>query len=315
MGRGVDTGLVAWLFLGSAIALAVAGLVLIWYSARMVRSEITKRVNLARDLPARPRARAAPTPAEMAFVRHEDSELSQQQQRSVVRIAAKFGVPASRATQALLISRLAAIALVALLTYFVIGGASAFAASGSLRLLVSLGFGLAGWFIPAMLISSEVQHRAKAIVAGLPDALELMVICAEAGLSFQDAIDRIAGELGRSHPALAEELALTSADLRILPSRDVALKNLAERVNMPSIRTVVTTLTQTLRYGTPLAQALRAVAAELRNDSLMQLEERANQLPALMTIPMMIFIMPTIFLVIGGPAVLRVIDTIRTFHH
>jgi tight adherence protein C len=111
---------------------------------------------------------------------------------------------------------------------------------------------------------------------------------------------------------LAEELALTSADLKILPSRDRALANFAERVQVPSVRTVVTTLAQTMRYGTPLAQALRVVASELRNDSLMRLEERANQLPTLMTIPMMIFIMPTIFLIVGGPAALRMLDA---FHH
>jgi tight adherence protein C len=100
--------------------------------------------------------------------------------------------------------------------------------------------------------------------------------------------------------------------MKILPSRDEALANLAVRVNMPSVRSVVTTLSQTLRYGTPLAQALRVVAGELRNDTLMRLEERANQLPSLMTIPMMLFIMPTIFMIVAGPAVLRVMDIM---HH
>jgi tight adherence protein C len=115
--------------------------------------------------------------------------------------------------------------------------------------------------------------------------------------------------LQRSQPVLAEELALTSADLKILPSRDRALMNFAERIEAPSVRSVVTTLSQTMRYGTPLAQALRVVASELRSESLMKLEERANQLPTLMTIPMMVFIMPTIFLVVAGPAVLRLLDS------
>ncbi len=112
-----------------------------------------------------------------------------------------------------------------------------------------------------------------------------------------------------SHPSLAEELALTAADLKILPSRDQALSNLADRVDVPSVRSVATTLSQTMRYGTPLAQALRTVASELRNDSLLALEERANRLPTLMTLPMMLFIMPTIFLIVGGPAALRLMDT------
>jgi tight adherence protein C len=98
------------------------------------------------------------------------------------------------------------------------------------------------------------------------------------------------------------------ADLRILPSRDVALTNFAERVDVPSVHSVVTTLAQALRYGTPLAQSLRVVAAELRNDALISLEERANRLPAFMTLPVILFLMPTIFLMVGGPAVLRLLD-------
>ena len=93
-----------------------------------------------------------------------------------------------------------------------------------------------------------------------------------------------------------------------MPSRDQALANLAERVDVPSVRSVVSTLSQTLRYGTPLAQAMRVVAAQMRTEALIDLEERANRLPAIMTVPMMLFIMPVIFLIVGGPAVLRLLD-------
>jgi len=99
--------------------------------------------------------------------------------------------------------------------------------------------------------------------------------------------------------------------MKILPNRDLALANLYERVNMPSIKSVVTTLTQTMRYGTPLAHALRSVAAELRNDTVLKMEERANQLPTLMTIPMIVFLMPTVFLIVGGPAALQLIDAFK----
>ena len=178
-------------------------------------------------------------------------------------------------------------------------------------MLISMAGGIAGWFIPGMIIGKMIKARTKAVVAGLPDALELLVICVEAGLAFEDGLGRIVGELEKSQPALAEELAFTAADLKILPSREQALANFAERIDAPSIRSVVTTLTQTLRYGTPLAQALRMVASELRNDTLVRLEERANQLPTLMTIPMMLFIMPTIFLIVAGPAALRVMDAMK----
>jgi tight adherence protein C len=162
--------------------------------------------------------------------------------------------------------------------------------------------------VPALILRRLVKRRAKAAADGLPDALELLVVCVEAGLSLEDGIDRIIGELRRSQPAIAAELALTSADLKILPSRDQALANLAERVDVPSVRSVVSTLSQTLRYGTPLAQAMRVVAAQMRTEALINLEERANRLPAIMTVPMMLFIMPVIFLIVGGPAVLRLID-------
>jgi tight adherence protein C len=169
--------------------------------------------------------------------------------------------------------------------------------------------GRRGW-LPGIVHMRSLLHRgADAAVEGLPNALELLVICIEAGLSLEDALDRVVIELRGSHPVLAEQLAITSADLKILPSRDQALANLAERVDRPEIRSVVTTLAQTMRYGTPLAQAMRVVASEMRNEALVALEEKANRLPVLMTVPMMLFIMPTIFLIIGGPAVLHLIDT------
>lgn len=169
----------------------------------------------------------------------------------------------------------------------------------------------AGWLLPPMVVRWRATQRARAVAAGLPDALDLVVVCLDAGLSLDAALSRVVAELGRAQPALADELAATWADLQILPSRDEALQKMAERVDLPSVRAFVTTLTQTLRYGTPLAQALRTIAAEMRNDALLQLEERANQLPALLTVPLMLFIMPTIFLIIGGPAVLRLIDLVH----
>jgi tight adherence protein C len=167
---------------------------------------------------------------------------------------------------------------------------------------------VAGWLLLGILIGVSARRRAKEVAAAMPEALDLLVICVDAGLSLEDALSRVVIELGQSRPALADELALTSADLQILPSRSEALTRMADRVDMPSITLVVTTLSQTLQYGTPLAQALRSIASQMRDDALIQLEERANQLPAILTVPMMLFIMPTIFLVVGGPAALQLID-------
>ena len=168
---------------------------------------------------------------------------------------------------------------------------------------------IAGWLFPILFIAHVVKQRTKAVGLGLPDALELLVVCVEAGLSLEDGLQRVARELKESQPALADELTLTWAEINILPSRAQALANLADRVGIPSVRSVVTMLSQSMRFGTPLAQSLRVGAVEMRNDQMMLLEERASRLPALMTIPVMLFIMPTIFLIVGGPAALRLIDT------
>jgi tight adherence protein C len=127
-------------------------------------------------------------------------------------------------------------------------------------------------------------------------------------------MNRIVIELQASQPVVAQELAVTSADLKMLPNRDDALRRLADRLDMPSVNSIVTTLAQTLKYGTPLAQALRVVASELRNDALLRLEEQAGRMPVLLTIPMILFILPSLFLVIGGPAFLRVLDVFLHWH-
>jgi tight adherence protein C len=115
--------------------------------------------------------------------------------------------------------------------------------------------------------------------------------------------------LGRSFPELADELSLASIELGFLQERRQALDNLSKRVPLPSVRSVVTTLMQTEKYGTPLAQSLRVLAAEFRNERLMRAEEKAAKLPATLTVPLIIFILPTLFIVLIGPAIIRVLDT------
>jgi tight adherence protein C len=236
---------------------------------------------------------------------------AEREAQEMTRMAVRFGIPAARAGMVMAAIRTAGIIGLGIIGY--LAGAHWLAAPGSLKfpLLLATAGALSGWFVPVLVVRKLIKSRTKEIVAGLPDALELLVICVEAGLAFEDGIDRVSSVLRAPHPALAEELALTSADLKILPSREQALANLAVRIDAPSVKTVVTTLSQTLRYGTPLAQGLRVVSAELRSDTLVKLEERANQLPSLMTIPMMLFIMPTIFIIVAGPAALHIIDVLK----
>jgi tight adherence protein C len=144
----------------------------------------------------------------------------------------------------------------------------------------------------------------------LPDGLDLLVICAESGLSLDAALDRVANEIGAASPALGEELSLTSIELGFLPERRQALLNLNRRTNLPSIRGVVNTLLQTEKYGTPLSQSLRVLANEFRDQRLLKAEEKAARLPATLTVPMIMFILPVLFIVLIGPAIIKVMDTL-----
>jgi tight adherence protein C len=135
-----------------------------------------------------------------------------------------------------------------------------------------------------------------------------LVICAEAGLTVDAAFERVARELGRAYPELGDEFSLTSIELSFLTERRKAFENLAWRVNLDAVKGVVTTMIQTERYGTPLASALRVLSAEFRNERMMRAEEKAARLPAIMTVPLILFILPTLFIVILGPAACSISD-------
>lgn len=177
-------------------------------------------------------------------------------------------------------------------------------------LAASLTSVIVGAFAPEIFIKNSAQKRIEKIRKALPDAFDLMVICAEAGLSLDSTLDRVAREVGPSCPELTDELGLASLELSFLPDRHKALEGLAERVPLSQVRALVSTLVQTERYGTPLADSLRVLAAELRHERLMRAEEKAARLPAIMTVPMIVFILPPLFIVLVGPAALRVFDQI-----
>ena len=155
---------------------------------------------------------------------------------------------------------------------------------------------------PDLYIDNKVTKRSAAIRKGLPDALDLLVICAEAGLTVDAAFNRVARELGKAYPELGDEFQLTAIELSFLTERRMAFENLATRVKLDAVKGVVTTMIQTEKYGTPLASALRVLSAEFRHDRMMRAEEKAARLPAIMTVPLILFILPTLFVVILGPA-------------
>ncbi|HEX2803162.1 MAG TPA: type II secretion system F family protein [Sphingomicrobium sp.] len=163
---------------------------------------------------------------------------------------------------------------------------------------------------PDIWLSNKVKKRSHAIRKGLPDALDLLVICAEAGLTVDAAFGRVSRELGKAYPELGDEFGLTAIELGFLNERRQAFENLAARVDLEAVRGVVTTMIQTEKYGTPLASALRVLSAEFRNERMMRAEEKAARLPAIMTVPLILFILPTLFVVILGPAACSISDNL-----
>lgn len=157
-------------------------------------------------------------------------------------------------------------------------------------------------------VNNLITKRTDLIRKGLPDAIDLLVICAEAGLTVDTAFARVSKELGSAYPELADEFSLTSIELGFLTERRQAFENLSYRVALDHIKGVVTTMIQTEKYGTPLASSLRVLSAEFRNDRMMRAEEKAARLPAIMTIPLILFILPTLFIVILGPAACSISD-------
>ncbi|QNM83005.1 type II secretion system F family protein [Sphingomonas sabuli] len=163
---------------------------------------------------------------------------------------------------------------------------------------------------PDVWLKNKVTKRSHAIRKGLPDALDLLVICAEAGLTVDAAFGRVSRELGKAYPELGDEFGLTAIELGFLNERRQAFENLATRVDLEAVRGVVTTMIQTEKYGTPLASALRVLSAEFRNERMMRAEEKAARLPAIMTVPLILFILPTLFVVILGPAACSISDNL-----
>ena len=178
------------------------------------------------------------------------------------------------------------------------------------RYMLVAGSLIGSYKAPDIWLKNKIQKRTHAIRKGLPDALDLLVICAEAGLTVDAAFSRVAKELGKAYPELGDEFALTSIELGFLTDRRSAFENLATRIDLESIRGVVTTMIQTEKYGTPLASALRVLSAEFRNERMMRAEEKAARLPAIMTVPLILFILPVLFVVILGPAACDISDTL-----
>lgn len=164
-----------------------------------------------------------------------------------------------------------------------------------------------GLLLPLFGLGRRIAAREEAVRRAFPDFLDLLVICVEAGLSLDAALKRVAQELGPAAPVLADEIGLTAIELSFLPDRADAFANLARRVDVPEVRALLALVQQTERYGTPLVAALRVQASEGREAAFLRVEERAARLPVLLTVPMILFILPPLFIILVGPVALQLL--------
>ncbi len=176
------------------------------------------------------------------------------------------------------------------------------------RVAITVAAGFVGFGLPGVILRNMIQRRQKLMILGFPDALDLLVICVEEGLSIEAAFTRVTEEMVASAPTVAEEFGLASAELAFFTDRRMALNNLVDRTCLPAVKSLVTALAQSEKYGTSLATSLRVLAQENRDARMMRAEEKAASLPAKLTVPMIICFLPVIFLVVLGPAAIQVRD-------
>jgi len=315
---GFDVFFIGTILAGiAALAMAVA-----IYAAITVRDPMTKRVKALNERRDQLKSGIAVTARKrQSLIRRNDTTdkmtqalgslkmLQDSQIKVIEQKLAQAGIRKREWAVAVVLARLVLPIVLGGLAALVIYYANYFPAWGSFkRFMVFAGAVGLGYKGPDIYLSNLIQKRTDAIRKGLPDALDLLVICAEAGLTVDASFERVARELGRAYPELGDEFSMTSIELSFLTERRQAFENLAFRVNLDAVRGVVTTMIQTERYGTPLASALRVLSAEFRNERMMRAEEKAARLPAIMTIPLILFILPVLFIVIIGPAACSIAD-------
>ncbi|GEQ99913.1 type II secretion system protein [Iodidimonas gelatinilytica] len=302
-------------------ATAFIVVIAVWQSGIVARDPMKGRIKSLQDrrqalragLITEPKRRASPIkqPQGVNVMREVVKKLKLAQNETTQKVSKKMMQAGWRQKDAVVIYlffKMVLPILIAVTAVVFVYGLGVLNGKPMMEMLVPPGAILLAFMAPDLVVKNQTQKRMDAIRKGLPDALDLMVICAEAGLTLDTALNRVTQEMGKSAPELADEFGLASIELGFLPDRRQALANLAERVPLPSVRGVVTTLVQTERYGTPLAMSLRVLSAEFRNERMMKAEEKAARLPATMTVPLILFILPTLFVVLLGPAACQISD-------
>ncbi|MBH62244.1 MAG: type II secretion system protein [Alphaproteobacteria bacterium] len=199
--------------------------------------------------------------------------------------------------------------VVALTVAFCVFVLDMFQLAPAMKLVAVMGGAVLGYYVPNVIVKNVTQKRQESIQFSFPDALDLMIICVEAGLSLEAAFNRVADEVAENAGELAEELGLTTAELNFLGDRRQALMNFADRLGMDEAKALATSLIQSEQYGTPLTVALRVLSRENRDARMSRAEQKAGALPAMLTGPMIVFFLPVVFIVLLGPAIIQIVTS------
>lgn len=300
-----DTTLLATL---AAAALLAAAILLL--TGEATRKDVRERIRTL----ARPGRVGTPEPsrpgpldgfARLGEALRDSALLSPRDIQELEQAVRAAGLPARRAVPVLIGAKVLLVLLcpALALAYGALHGLGAAALVAGA--VLAAGFGV---LLPTLVLRRVAARYRQALARSLPDALDLLVICTEAGLGLESAVERVALEMRHANAAAAFEFGILAQELRIIPDRRVALANMSERSGMESLQRLGSMLAQTLRFGTPLGAALRVLAAEMRTERMIRLEERALRLPALLTLPLVLFILPCLFIILAGPAVIQVLQ-------
>jgi len=304
----------------AALVLVGVAAVVLWYDSS--RTDLERRVAVVSDaeLPSQAAViSGGSSPADFLLgwlrglgdqIRRRTRIFSEQEINDFERSVAAAGFNPKGFVPALLGAKMLLMVVAPIATYFICNFVEE---SFSNTILYVLGAAAVGMMGPNWLLQLARRPYIKALQKGIPDALDLMVICTEAGQGLETAVGQVAKEMAYSNRAIAVEFSMLQHELQMLPDRHQAIMNLGLRSGALGLKRLSAILSQTMAYGTPLTQGLRAVANELRRERMIALEAKAARLPALLVLPMILFIMPCLFIVLMGPSVVRLFDALENY--
>lgn len=299
-----------WLLVTAAAAASLSG-VRLW---RIARREEVQRLRLEAFSSASPVVARKTSPL---WYRHFGTRIATSpifgtvEQQRLVKLLAKAGFKGRGSLANFVASKLTVAVVLAGLAWLLIEWRHLFVSSIWLRYAMLGAALMVGWRLPDFVLSRITKRRQFRLEKGMPDALDLLVVCAEAGLSLNQSIEEISRQMRMSNPDVADEFSATAAEMQILPDFSKALDNLVERTGLNDLRSLIATLKQSMKFGTPLAESLRTIATEMRAARHARIEEKAARLPVLLAVPMMAFILPCILMVVATPVGIKIIDVFK----